>query len=116
MSSSLRKRIERLESTGQDVAAMVEALGHAYECMRCDYGQTPRPPAPKVVRDLARLPSPGQRLARAQKIWPGYKPVSDAIKPMIAFELEHLIETGELVHRAFCYDPSVELIPPEGEA
>jgi hypothetical protein len=35
---------------------------------------------------------------------------------MVAYDLEHLIETGELVHRAFCYDPSVEPIPPEGEA
>ena len=115
MSSSLRKRIERLESTGgQDGAAMVEALGHAFECMRCDYGRTPRPPAPKVLRDMARMP-PRKRLKRAREIWPGYTPGGDVVKPMVAYDLEHLLETGELVHKRFCYDPSVEPILPDGE-
>jgi hypothetical protein len=35
---------------------------------------------------------------------------------MVAYDLEHLLETGELVHRRFCYDPSVEPILPECEA
>jgi len=115
MSSNLRKRVERLETSGQDGAALVECLGHAFEAMRCDYGRKPRPPAPRTIREMVRM-SREARLARARRIWPGYMPGGSKVKPMVAYDLDLLVETGELRPRLFCFDPSVQPIPPEDGA
>ena len=68
---------------------------HASACMRADYAGEPRPPAPPLIKALARAKD---REKAVGTIWPNWRTRAPA---MCAYSLHALVELGVLEHKAF---------------
>jgi len=83
---------------------------HAATCGRCDYKREPRP---KDVREvLVKLSQAKDREKAVRMIYPSevLDGTHDQGGPFCAFDLRHLVETGELVPRLFAASsPPVEV-------
>jgi hypothetical protein len=84
----------------------IELFKHAGDAARADYRREPRPEPPEILRIITLAKN---RRAAVTQIYPEWETRS----PFSAYDLWALIETGELVHAAFCdaYPPITE----EGE-
>ena len=105
-----RRRLQRLEKAAQGKlgyfelreggrywfdpdSAHVELFTHSMNSMRADYGGEPRPDPPEIMRALARAKDRKAALA-------GLYPTGESMR-FSAYDLEALVERGELVPRSF---------------
>ena len=81
----------------------VAVFKHGCDCLRADYGSEPRPGPPEILQAVARARD--RRAALEQLYEPG-------ARPLVAYELEALVERGEFVPASFLaghtYQESVE--------
>ncbi len=75
----------------------MELFKHAGNTIRADYQREPRPEPPEIFRAIAKARN---RLFALEQIYPEWETRS----PLCAYNLWALVETGELVHVAFCDD------------
>ena len=67
---------------------------HGFECMRADYDNKPRPPAPPLFKALCRA---RDRDAALTAMYPNWR----TRPPMCAYDLHALVGEGVLVDKAF---------------
>jgi hypothetical protein len=105
-----RRRLQRLEKAAQGKlgyfvlreggrywfdpdSAHIELFTHSMNSMRADYGGEPRPHPPEIMRALARAKD---RKAALEGLYS-----EEGSMPLSAYNLEALVERGELVPRSF---------------